>query len=158
MEAYSNIGEVANWFIAHDQNITPKKLQKLLYYAYAWSLVFFNEDVTELDNRLFQADFQAWVHGPVNPSIYEKYKHFGYNVITRPNHAADVLVGNPDLLDLLEQVESVYGQYDGNSLERLTHSEAPWQKARGNARPLDSSNALISDVDMYNYYGQLLGD
>ena len=35
--------DVANWFLANVENVTNKKLQKLVYYAYAWFLVFNNE-------------------------------------------------------------------------------------------------------------------
>ena len=33
------VEEVAAWFLAHgNRDISPKKLQKLVYYAYAWVL------------------------------------------------------------------------------------------------------------------------
>lgn len=54
--------------------ITPLKLQKLLYYAQAWSLVFRGK-------ALFYEDIEAWVHGPVIPLVYQRYKHHGYNLI-----------------------------------------------------------------------------
>jgi uncharacterized phage-associated protein len=58
--------EVANYFIrrAHDSGefISNLKLQKLLYYSQAWHLAIF-------DRRLFPERFQAWVHGPVIPTL-----------------------------------------------------------------------------------------
>ena len=50
--------------------ISNLKLQKLLYYAQAWHLAIY-------DTRLFPERFQAWVHGPVIPEIYHRYKEFG---------------------------------------------------------------------------------
>ena len=55
-------------------NISPKKLQKLLYYVEAWNLVYFK-------NALIDEDFEAWVHGPVLPSIYHQLKEFKWNDI-----------------------------------------------------------------------------
>jgi uncharacterized phage-associated protein len=30
---------------------------------------------------LFEEDFQAWIHGPVIPVLYQKYKSFGWQPI-----------------------------------------------------------------------------
>jgi len=48
-------------------NLSHLKLQKLLYYIQSWHLVFF-------DKKLFDDDFQAWVHGPVSRKIYDTFK------------------------------------------------------------------------------------
>ena len=53
--------DVALYFIkkgVDEKNpITNKKLQKLVYYSQAWSLVLNNE-------KLFNEKIEAWVHGP----------------------------------------------------------------------------------------------
>lgn len=46
--------------------ISNLKLQKLVYYAQAWHLAIHG-------TPLFEEDFEAWVHGPVIPSLYQKY-------------------------------------------------------------------------------------
>ena len=48
--------------------ITPMKLQKPLYYSYAWQLV--------IGKKFFSASFEAWPYGPVDKEIYHTYKHF----------------------------------------------------------------------------------
>lgn len=155
MNNLTDINQVAEWFIDNCNDVTPKKLQKLLYYAYAWGLVFFNEDSDNLNVKLFDADFEAWVHGPVNRSIYAKYANYGYNEITVLEKNSEPIT-NEDVLDLLEQIKEVYGDFNGNELERLTHQEDPWRNARGNAKPLDSISVDLNDVDMFNYYGSKL--
>jgi uncharacterized phage-associated protein len=50
---------------ARQIDITNLKLQKLLYYCQAWSLVFTGQ-------ALFAERIEAWVHGPVVPSIFRK--------------------------------------------------------------------------------------
>lgn len=47
--------------------LTVWKLQKLLYYCQAWSLVW-NE------KPLFKEPIFAWASGPVVREVYEKYK------------------------------------------------------------------------------------
>lgn len=146
-----HIDDVANWFLSK-KAMTPKKLQKMVYYAKAWSLVFFNDDAEHLDVSLFPEDFEAWVHGPVNRHLYARFADFGYREINQDGVCLSPELENPDVADLLNQVMHVYGDYDGNALERLTHSELPWLNARGDSKPLDTVRTIISDKDMFEYY------
>lgn len=52
-----------------EPDLTNLKLQKLLYYAQAWHLVFRQEP-------LFTDRIEAWRHGPVVPSVFRQYRHF----------------------------------------------------------------------------------
>lgn len=56
MDEIMKIKDVENWFLSK-QEMSPKKLQKMLYYAYSWGLVFFNESVDSLKNTLIQCRF-----------------------------------------------------------------------------------------------------
>lgn len=55
---YLTVDEVINWLLLQ-QSMTPKKLQKMLYYCYAWGLIFFNKDGSNIENKLFDAKFEA---------------------------------------------------------------------------------------------------
>ena len=47
------------------------KLQKLLYYIQAWSY--------GINKRpFFNGDFEAWIHGPVNRDIYNRFNRTKY--------------------------------------------------------------------------------
>src|SRR5579871_1664070 len=76
--------------------LTNLKLQKLLYYAQAWHLV-------HKDKYLFSEDFQAWIHGPVLPSQYQRFKKNEWRPIqdelTRP---AVLLEVKSHLLEIIE--------------------------------------------------------
>lgn len=56
------------------ESMPHKKLQKLCYYTYAWFLTFYRE-------RLFNGPFEAWIHGPVHPELYQFYKENGWKPI-----------------------------------------------------------------------------
>lgn len=139
---------VAKWLLSK-QSMTPKKLQKMLYYAYAWTLVNFNENSNQLNNRLFDDKFEAWVHGPVIPSIYHKYAEYGFNDI--PQQECDIKFSD-DVTDVLDQVVIEYGKYNGNELESITHQETPWIEARGDSKPLDICTTELSDETIFSYY------
>lgn len=137
--------DVASYFIklANDTGsfISNLKLQKLVYYAQAWFLAIYGEP-------LFDEEFQAWIHGPVIPDLYARYKEFGWRPIQED--------ANPDLPDhisaFLDEVASEYFACDAYELEKMTHLEDPWRIARGNLPPDASSSEIIQKGWMQEYY------
>ena len=59
---------VADFFLSKEA-MSPKKLQKLVYFAYAWTVALLNESADDLHFRLFDAQIEAWIHGPVVPEL-----------------------------------------------------------------------------------------
>ncbi len=139
---------VAEYFIdkANKENkvITNKKLQKLLYYAQVWSLVLNKE-------KLFSERIEAWVHGPAIPVVYRKFKAFEFNPIQLDTSNISFEFSEKQLA-LLENIWSVYGKYDAQYLEALTHSELPWQEAREEVSASQPSNKVISLVTARKFY------
>lgn len=148
------IYDVANWFLKHVKNTTNKKLQKLVYYAYAWFLVFNNESADNIELKFFDARFEAWVHGAVCPDLYNKYKEYGSSNI--PQYDGELVDFSDDELDVLNQVKDVYGKFNGNELEYICHKEDPWKKARKHLKQYDPSNKKIRDEDIFVYYASKL--
>lgn len=142
--------EVVNYFICRSnetngrQPLTNKKLQKLLYYAQAWNLVFNKE-------KLFEEDIEAWIHGPVIPVIYHRYKEYGRLPI-RETRQFDESKFAKEELAVLNDVWKTYGKFDGNYLEVLSHSEDPWIIARGRAEADESCTTVIDPIIMQAYY------
>lgn len=142
--------DVASFFLSKS-SMSPKKLQKLLYYAYAWSLALLNDNVDNLQFQLFDNKFQAWVHGPAIPSIYGSYKDYGWNDIPKVE-SFDVSIFGADVIDILNQVWNEYGKYSGNELEAISHKEAPWIEARKDLPAYASCSESISDKTIFSYY------
>lgn len=145
---------IADWFLKNVENVTNKKLQKLVYYAYAWFLVFYNETSENITAKLCDARFEAWVHGAVCPKLYNKYKKYGSSKITKSK--IKIVDFSEDELDVLEQVRDVYGKYNGNELESICHQEEPWKVARGELAAYEPSTNPIEDKDIFNYYSKRL--
>ncbi len=144
----STVAKYFIWKAAREgKPITNKKLQKLLYYAQAWYLAIKNKP-------LFREDIEAWVHGPAIRSIYDHYKEFGFEPIKEKVTRNDIrALANDQLLD---EVWKVYGKFDAEYLELLTHNELPWQKAReGISEGMPSTN-VISLETMKQYYKERL--
>jgi len=128
------------------ESITPLKLQKLVYYAQAWSLSF--------NKSLFEEDFQAWVHGPVIPSLYVHFKEYGSSNIPKV-YSFDSSVFDQEEINILDLVWSVYGKYDAKYLERLTHTEKPWIIARQGIDQNERCTNIISKNEIEEYYSSL---
>ena len=139
---------VAEYFLerakSENKKLTNKKIQKLVYYAQAWSLV-------ANDEPLFSEKIEAWVHGPVIPSLYEHFKVFGFGPILHSATSASDHFSKKQV-QLLNDVWKVYGKYDAEYLELLTHSELPWQKAREGISDVEHSSNRIDLEVMKEFY------
>lgn len=127
--------------------VTNLKLQKLLYYSQAWYLATVNEE-------LFGERIEAWIHGPVVPSVFGSFKAFRWKVLPVPAEEPDIEEGNGPftIRQHVAQIFDAYGHLSGSQLEDLTHREDPWKNARGGI-PCDApSNAIISHESMRVYY------
>lgn len=95
------------------------------------------------------AEFEACMHSPICRKLYEKYKMYGFEYI--PQYFGTIKLSN-DQEYFLEDVWETYGEMSANGLEALSHSEPPWQKARAGFAPNENCTAIISSVDMKEYY------
>ncbi len=136
------IFDVAKAFL-YISSMTHKKLQKLCYYAQAWHLALYDEN-------LFNNRFEAWVHGPVCSELYQKYKPFGWANIPKLTNLP--LSIDEDTFEFVINVFDVYGECTGDDLESLTHQEEPWKIAREGLREWEPSYNVIKEDTMKYYY------
>lgn len=124
--------------------MTPLKIQKLLYYTQAVSLVM-------TWKSLFKDDIQAWAHWPVIPEIFHKYKEYGSWIIT-DKELENELPTEWVINEIFTYTWEMYSWYTAKWLEKLTHEESPWIEARWWLSPLATSNNIISLDSMITYY------
>lgn len=139
-----SVHDVAAAILRKHGPMSAMKLEKLVYYCQAWSLVW-------EDAPLFPERIEAWAAGPVVPALY--YRHRGQFQVANWE-------GNPDALDAAqnETVDAVlkfYGSKSSQWLSDLTHSETPWIEARVGLAPLERGNNEISLAAMSEYYSGL---
>lgn len=144
------VWDVAEYFIRKaagqpEGGLTHLKLQKLLYYAQAWHLAL--EGTPLFDDRI-----EAWSYGPVVPAVYRKYKDHASQLL-EPRDGSAPLANRPAVRAFLDEVWRVYGCYDASYLYRLTHTEAPWQEARGNRAADEACAQEITHESMRRFYG-----
>lgn len=126
--------------------LTQLKLQKLCYYAQAWWLALHG------GKPLIDEDFQAWVHGPVLPSQYTRFRGYRWQPISDPVARPDF---DDDIREHLDEVIKVFGVESAVALERMTHEEAPWVDARGDTPAHMACTHIIPKQAMQRYYASL---
>lgn len=130
----------------NNQVMTHKKVQKLCYYAQALYIAIHKE-------RFIDTYFEAWIHGPVSPELYDIFKlEYKANENIKLINIKEEYNFNDDSKEYLKFIIKMYGDYTGDQLEMLTHSEKPWQNARGDKGIYEYCTNIISDIDMYNFY------
>ena len=145
-----NVFDAAKYILENTGLVTTMKLQKLLYYAQAWSLVWD-------ENELFPEDFEAWAGGPVCRRLFAWHRTY-YKVSAR-DIPVDLISGESFSSAQIETMDAVirdYGQYSGAQLSELTHSEAPWITARQGVPPGTSCDRIIPKADMAWFYAEAL--
>lgn len=132
----------AAYIIEKCGDVTPLQLQKMLYYTQACFIIFYNKFA-------FSDECEAWVHGPVYRSVYEKYKDYKYESITQKSKLPELKSEEEVILNL---VIDNFGRYSGKILEEFTHKELPWLKAREGLSDTDSSNRIIDNNLIFEYF------
>lgn len=127
--------------------MTNLRLQKLVYFAQGWHLAF-------TQRVLFRDRIEAWVHGPVIPSLYARFKPYGWKPIDTTQANAPCF--DDATLEILDEVWNVYGQYSAKRLEELTHAEDPWRRARAGYDPGERCTVEITPQAMQLFYTELL--
>jgi uncharacterized phage-associated protein len=141
----ARVHDVAAYIISKLRSVDAMKLQKLLYYSQAWSLVW--------DERpMFSPKVEAWANGPVVRKVFKTYQ--GQYKVSK------ALEGDRNALSVDERgtVDAVlkfYGEKDGFYLSELTHREQPWMDARKGLAPGEKSDREITKASMRDYYSSL---
>lgn len=143
-----NVDDVAAYILAQKGPMSAMKLQKLLYYAQAWSLVWD-------EAQLFREPIRAWADGPVVRALWQHHRGAFTLSPPWPYGDADKLSFNEK--GTVDVILRYYGDKDGQWLSDLTHSERPWIEAREGLGPGERGNRVIDLKVMADYYGSIRG-
>ncbi|MBE5798672.1 MAG: DUF4065 domain-containing protein [Clostridiales bacterium] len=142
-----SIFDVAKYILENCPDMTTWKLQKLCYYAQAWTVAWG-------EPRLFNEDFQAWSNGPVCPELF--HAHQGkYHISSKDIPSGDSSRLSECQKENINIILRDYGNMLPFDLREQTHGEAPWKDARGDLPDGAPSKAIITVDAMGAYYGSL---
>ena len=135
---------VANNFLRRGKDegieITPLKLQKLVYFLY-------KEYLKQTGEPLFSEQFETWKYGPVVPSIYTEFNSCGSCAIKGfaiDSQGKSYIVRETGVFaECIEKIWSAYKYCSGETLSSLTHREGTaWTKAK------EKKARFLSDDDI----------
>lgn len=139
-----SVFDVAAYILSQTGQIAVSKLQLLLYYCQAWSLVW--DDVP--------AFADAILAGPSGPFVERIRANclgiFKVDALTLGS-AERVM---PNIRETCEVVVAHYNKYTSQELIFQSQSETPWKVARG--RSVLGTNPPIAPSDMVSFYRALL--
>ena len=142
----ASVFDVAAYILAKKGPMTAMKLQKLVYYSQAWSLVID-------DAPLFRNRIEAWANGPVVPTLYREHKgKFKVSSGEIAGNKADLTATQRKTVNA---VLKHYGSKTSQWLSDLTHAERPWREAREGLPPGERGHEEITRAAMAEYYGSL---
>ncbi len=141
----ANVFDVARYILREQGLVTTMKLQKLVYYCQAWSVVWDQKPV-------FDEEIQAWASGPVVPDLYQIHKG-QYQISTLPKGDEGNLT--PQEQETIDAVLNVYGDKSAQWLSDLTHMEDPWVKAREGIPDGEHCENEITLSSLEEYYSSL---
>jgi uncharacterized phage-associated protein len=121
--------------------LTHFRLQKLLYYAQAWSLIL-------RETELFQEEICAWKNGPVVEEVYRKLPDGRCAAYVPEDAFANAPDLDPEDAAFLKSFWETYSGYSASQLYRMTHSEMPWQKTWKD-RPNGNAPIAVEDIEEY---------
>ncbi|MUG99372.1 DUF4065 domain-containing protein [Scytonema sp. UIC 10036] len=140
-----NVHDVASYILEKIGPLMAMKLQKLVYYSQAWSLVWDEEP-------LFPEKIEAWANGPVVPALYNSHRG-QFKVSELPEGNSGNLT--PTQRETIDEVIKFYGNRSSLWLSDLTHKEDPWINARQGLMLGERGNQEITHAAMAEYYSSL---
>lgn len=144
----ADVFDVAKYILQKQGVMTTMKLQKLVYYCQAWSVVWD-------EASLFPQEIQAWASGPVVRELYDAHR----GMFTIPDiENGDIGKLNRRQKATINAVLKAYGDKPAQWLTDLSHMEQPWNDAREGYAPGDNCENEITLASMAEYYGSLLPD
>ena len=123
------------------------KLLKLLYYIQGYHLAMFNAP-------LFNDKMEAWLHGPVVPSVYKWAKNLTDEKLqdeAMNDEQINALNLHPQQTKLISEVLNIYNKYSAYGLRDKTHTEMPWLSVYEK----DKNNEITTD-SLKNFFAPLV--
>ena len=142
----ASVLDVAAYILKKQGSMTAMKLQKIVYYSQAWSLVWD-------EKPLFSARIEAWANGPVVPHLYRE--HQGKFKVQPGDISGNAGTIHGKEQQTIDAVLKHYGNKQSQWLSDLTHQEEPWKSARKDTAPGKRSSEQITNASMAEYYGSL---
>ena len=135
---------LSDYILKHYGPMSHLKLQRLLFYCDAYHLAYF-------DKELITDKFEAWVHGPVVPSQFNRFNNIDFFQNIKVKDCENIKLKSKTE-QLLNEVVGIYNKCTDGHLELLVKREDPWKKTRGDIPEFKKCQKEIKLDLMKQYY------
>ncbi|MBD8839503.1 DUF4065 domain-containing protein [Paenibacillus sp. CFBP 13594] len=150
-ESHFNVDTIAFYLNHLKKEISPIKLQKSLYFLFAYHGATYGhelgEGVSEGSNistkQLFDAKFEAWKFGPVIREVYVKDKRGEYTDVAGIRDAVEQVSAEHEIKNF---IDDLFGQIDSVSdfqLVERSHQDNAWKNAYQVAQSTEIDNEFL---------------
>ncbi|UJF27461.1 Panacea domain-containing protein [Planococcus sp. 107-1] len=152
-----NVNHLAGYLHSLKPDISPIKLQKSLYFLYAYHGAFYNQRPTEtisegtLSNNveLFKADFEAWKYGPVIREVYFKKKNNEYNDGNKISEAIGEIEKYPEVKKFIDDLFNQLDSVSDFALVDRSHMDDSWKTAYQKGEVMNKDFLLKEYTEKY---------
>ena len=157
---FDNVDVLAEYLMFKIENITPIRLQKVLYFLFAFYGAAYGsvdddlaaerkiEAVNTYPDYLFPDQFQAWKYGPVIQAVYNKFKADEY----KPKN----LDRDPRYMDIYKYIDEIITDTEELSdfkLVEMSHQDDAWRDKYDEKEEYHNlimdSNQIVRDYKRY---------
>ena len=150
---FDRVDDLVEYLFSTFGDLSPLKLQKGLYFLYAYYGATYGEARREegeseqdvnYPNRLFNAKFEAWTYGPVIKSVYTNNKNNQYGDMEfYPNELNDY----PDIEVFINELFGQINEISDFTLVDRSHEDVSWSQAYNAGR-----STIIDDESLIQEY------
>jgi len=136
-------------------SLTNMSLNKIIYFAHAWSLAHYGRPLVD-------SAFEAWQYGPVHPQVYRQLKGNKDQPVRCPLTRIDIESGRdvpvevrlePEDRELVERVTLFYGRMSAGRLVEISHEPgAPWDQVWATGERVAQPGMVIPDAMTEAFY------
>ena len=159
-EPLFDVHTVARYLYNLKSTITPLKLQKSLYFLFAYhgALYARHPEEGEFEGTvanprwLFDAQFEAWQYGPVIKEVWICDKNGEYFQDAEAiKCAVDVVGGEPEVETFIKELFAQIDEVSDFKLVERSHADKCWKDAyrKGQSTPMDNEAIIAEYVERY---------
>jgi uncharacterized phage-associated protein len=153
---FNNVHTVAKYLYSIKENISPLKLQKSLYFLFAYHGALYGKNVqdgvfegsTNTPEYLFDAEFEAWKYGPVIRDVYAVNKHEGYTP-EEIQEAVDEVSKKPETKQFIDELFKQIDSVSDFGLVDRSHQDDVWKNAFKTSAKMEKDMIIGEYIEKY---------